>query len=289
VSAASPRLRHAAPAVALAVLAAVAAGACDQLRPPRFHGAAIEPPQPAPALRLPVAAATPRHTFDLARATADSARAALVFFGYTHCPDVCPTTLHDWVRVKRALGADSARVRFAFVTVDPERDTPAAVARYVAAIDPGFVGLAGTRADVDAVQREWGVASFRDGGDDAAYTSRTRPRCSPSTRPAPPPHLRARRPPRGRRGRPAPAPPVRRTVSWPHRQRIGRGRRSRDVVLEPSPHMPDRPAGRRAPRPAVFVPAAARSRRPRLPRPQARRPRATAPRGRATRSPACRG
>jgi protein SCO1/2 len=117
-----------------------------------------------------VAAAAPRDTFDLARATADSGRAALVFFGYTHCPDVCPTTLHDWVRVKRALGADSTRVRFLFVTVDPERDTAPAVARYVAAIDSGFVGLAGTRAEVDAVQRAWGIGAFREGGDDSTYT-----------------------------------------------------------------------------------------------------------------------
>jgi protein SCO1/2 len=150
------------------VFAALAA--CDRLRPPAFHGAALEPAQPAPPLRLPVAAAAPRDTFDLARATADSGRAALVFFGYTHCPDVCPTTLHDWVRVRRALGADSARVRFVFVTVDPERDTPPAVARYVAAVHPAFVGLAGTRAAVDGVQRAWGVASFREGGDDATYT-----------------------------------------------------------------------------------------------------------------------
>jgi protein SCO1/2 len=151
-------------------LAALAAAACDRLRPATFHGAALEPPGPAPALRLPVAAAAPGDTFDLRRATADSARAALVFFGYTHCPDVCPTTLHDWTRVKRALGADAERVRFVFVTVDPERDTPAAVARYVAAVDSGFVGLAGTRAAVDAVQRDWGIASFRDGGADSAYT-----------------------------------------------------------------------------------------------------------------------
>ncbi len=155
---------------ALAAALAVALGACDRLRPPTFHGAAIEPATAAPPLRLPVAAPTARDTFDLARATADSGRAALVFFGYTHCPDVCPTTLHDWVRVRRALGDDAARVRFVFVTVDPERDTPAAVARYVAAVGPGILGLAGTRAEVDAVQRAWGVASFRDGGSGDAYT-----------------------------------------------------------------------------------------------------------------------
>jgi protein SCO1/2 len=155
-------------AAAAGVLALLAA--CDRLRPHAFHGAALEPPRPAPALRLRWRPRRRDDTFDLARATADSARAALVFFGYTRCPDVCPTTLHDWVRVKRALGDDAERVRFVFVTVDPERDTPAAVARYVAAVDSGFVGLAGARAAVDAVQREWGVASFREGGTDTTYT-----------------------------------------------------------------------------------------------------------------------
>jgi protein SCO1/2 len=166
-----PRQPRPAAAVVVAAVAVVAtAAACDRLAPPAFHGAALEPPAPAPALRLPVAAPAPRDTFDLARATADSGRAALVFFGYTHCPDVCPTTLHDWARVRRLLGDDAARVRFLFVTVDPERDTPAAVARYVAAVDPAILGLAGTRAEVDAAQRAWGVASYRDGGGGDAYT-----------------------------------------------------------------------------------------------------------------------
>lgn len=160
-------------------LAAGGLAGCDRLRPPAFHGAAIEPPASAPALRLPIAPAVrdtpapppdPGRTFDLARVTADSGHAALVFFGYTHCPDVCPTTLADWTRVKRLLGADAARARFVFVTVDPERDAPAAVGRYVAQFDTSFVGLAGSRAAVDSVQRAWGIASFRDGGSDSAYT-----------------------------------------------------------------------------------------------------------------------
>jgi len=160
-------------------LAAIGLAGCDRLRPPTFHGATLEPPAPAPTLRLPIAAAVrdtlaappgPARTFDLARATADSGRTALVFFGYTHCPDVCPTTLADWTRVKRLLGPDAARARFVFVTVDPERDTPTVVGRYVAQFDTSFVGLAGSRAAVDSVQRAWGVASFRDGGSDSAYT-----------------------------------------------------------------------------------------------------------------------
>jgi protein SCO1 len=65
----------------------------------------------------------------------------LVFFGYTHCPDVCPTTMFDISEVFRALGPDADRAAALFVTVDPERDTPALLAQYVPAFNPTFVGL----------------------------------------------------------------------------------------------------------------------------------------------------
>lgn len=171
---ARPIRRRFAPHVVVLAAAALSAAGCERVRAavgaaPALHGAAYTTPDPAPPLRLP-RAGLPRvgapDTFDLARDGAGRGRAALVFFGYTHCPDVCPTTLADWTRVKRALAgraaADTARVRFVFVTVDPERDSAAVVARYVAQFDPGFIGLVGSRADVDAVQAAWHVASFRD-------------------------------------------------------------------------------------------------------------------------------
>lgn len=168
------------PAVRVRVLPALGAlsvvlllGACERLRAavgasPALHGAAYAMPDPAPPLRLTRATlrATANDTFDLAREGAGAGRAALVFFGYTHCPDVCPTTLADWARARRLLAAqtpaDTARVRFVFVTVDPERDSAAVVARYVAQFDPGFVGLTGSRAAIDAVQQAWHVSSYRD-------------------------------------------------------------------------------------------------------------------------------
>ncbi|HEY0778642.1 MAG TPA: SCO family protein [Gemmatirosa sp.] len=170
--------------VAMLLAAALLAAGCDRLRAavgavPPLHGAAYTTAEPAPPLRLPRAridAAT--DTFDLARDGAAAGRAALVFFGYTHCPDVCPTTLADWARVKRTLAAhapsDTARVRFVFITVDPERDSAAVVARYVAQFDPSFVGLTGPRPTVDAVQAAWHVSSFREpapaGAPPASYT-----------------------------------------------------------------------------------------------------------------------
>ena len=77
-------------------------------------------------------------------------KAVVVFFGYTHCPDVCPTTLADMAGVMKSLGADAERVQVLFVTVDPERDTPEVLKQYVPAFDPRFLGLYG---DLPATQR----------------------------------------------------------------------------------------------------------------------------------------
>ncbi|HEX2649151.1 MAG TPA: SCO family protein [Burkholderiales bacterium] len=74
----------------------------------------------------------------------------VLFFGYTHCPDVCPTTLADAAAALKKLGPDAAKVQVLFVTVDPERDTPQVLAQYVPAFDPSFVGLYG---DAQATQR----------------------------------------------------------------------------------------------------------------------------------------
>ena len=74
----------------------------------------------------------------------------VVFFGYTHCPDVCPTTLAELAQVARELGPDAARMQVLFVTVDPERDTPELLRRYVPAFNPGFLGLYG---DTEATAR----------------------------------------------------------------------------------------------------------------------------------------
>jgi protein SCO1/2 len=77
-------------------------------------------------------------------------RAVVMFFGYTQCPDVCPTTMSEMKAVLQQLGADAARVQILFVTVDPERDTRELLANYVPAFDPGFLGLYG---DMEATAR----------------------------------------------------------------------------------------------------------------------------------------
>jgi protein SCO1/2 len=77
-------------------------------------------------------------------------KAVVVFFGYTQCPDVCPTTLASLAEAMKQLGPDADRVQVLFITVDPERDTPALLAQYVPAFDPRFLGLYG---DAEATAR----------------------------------------------------------------------------------------------------------------------------------------
>jgi len=84
-------------------------------------------------------------------------KAVVVFFGYTHCPDVCPTTLAELKMVKDRLGADGERLQVLFVTVDPERDTQEALARYVPAFDPTFIGLRGDAAATAKVAKDFKV------------------------------------------------------------------------------------------------------------------------------------
>ena len=80
-----------------------------------------------------------------------------LFFGYTQCPDVCPTTLAELAAAMKMLGPDAARVQVLFVTVDPERDTPALLARYVPAFEPSFLGLYGDAAATAATAKEFKV------------------------------------------------------------------------------------------------------------------------------------
>lgn len=82
-------------------------------------------------------------------------KAVVVFFGFTHCPDVCPTTLAEMAAVKKELGADGDKLQVLFVTVDPERDTQQALADFVPAFDPSFVGLYGTPDQTAKLQKDY--------------------------------------------------------------------------------------------------------------------------------------
>lgn len=84
-------------------------------------------------------------------------KAVVVFFGFTQCPDVCPTALQEMVQAKQLLGADGAKLQGIFITVDPERDTQAVLAQYVPGFDPSFVGLYGSAAEIERTAREFKV------------------------------------------------------------------------------------------------------------------------------------
>jgi len=134
--------------------AAVLSLAC-RAKPPE-HGMLIVDPQAAPALRLADAQGRP---FDL---SAQHGRLTFVFFGYTHCPDACPTTLTDWARARALLGPKGEAVHFVFVSVDPGRDSPAEAQRYARQFDPAFTGLAASAAEVDSIKAAWNFAVERD-------------------------------------------------------------------------------------------------------------------------------
>ena len=82
-------------------------------------------------------------------------KVVLIFFGFTQCPDVCPTTLAELSTVMKKLGNDADRVQVLFITVDPERDTQAVLGQYVPAFDPRFVGLTGSVEQIAAVAKDF--------------------------------------------------------------------------------------------------------------------------------------
>lgn len=96
----------------------------------------------------------------------------LVYFGYTFCPDVCPTTLTQVAAALDLLGADSDKLRAVFITIDPKRDNQAVVKKYVAAFSPRLVGLTGTPAQIEAAEAGYRVfaAEHRTGAGEGDYT-----------------------------------------------------------------------------------------------------------------------
>jgi protein SCO1 len=98
-------------------------------------------------------------------------KVVVVFFGYTQCPDVCPTTLTELAEVRRSLGADGDKVQGIFVSVDPERDTAPVLKAYVANFGSGFVGLRGTPEQVKEAAKEFKVFYSKvPGKTDTSYT-----------------------------------------------------------------------------------------------------------------------
>lgn len=140
----------------VASIAVAAAGVACGAEPP-LHGVVIDPPQEAPLVRVADAGGA-LYDLDAERGK----RTVVLFFGYTHCPDVCPATLADWAKARQALREAAAGVRWVFVSVDPQRDTPAATQRYARQFDTTFVGLAPAPAQLDSLQAAWGFTVARE-------------------------------------------------------------------------------------------------------------------------------
>jgi protein SCO1/2 len=136
-----------------AAAVAVAATSCRATPP---HGVVIDAPRPAAPLVVSMLTGRP---YELA---ADTGKFVLLYFGYTHCPDYCPMMLTDWARVSRDLGAKAKGIRFVFVSVDPDRDTPQLTERFVHDFDPSFIGLAPTVTELETIKRAWEITTYKE-------------------------------------------------------------------------------------------------------------------------------
>jgi protein SCO1 len=131
-------------------------------RPVVFHGTTYDPPMAAPHFILL------DHNFNRVRLSDFRGHPVLLFFGYTNCPDVCPTTMAEFKRVKRDLGEAADQVAFVFISVDGERDTVERLAQYVTAFDPDFIGLTGDETLLRPIAQDYGVFFQRQDYDSAA-------------------------------------------------------------------------------------------------------------------------
>jgi protein SCO1/2 len=130
---------------------AFALAGCERSPAPSFKAIDITGAEYAQGFDLPDADGRRRTLADF------KGKVTLVFFGYTQCPDVCPTTLLEIAEVKKALGADGDRIQGVFVSVDPERDTPAVLKAYVDNFGAGFVALRGSMEETQAVAKAFKV------------------------------------------------------------------------------------------------------------------------------------
>lgn len=146
--------------ISLAALVGVAV-AYTVFRPHTFAGTVLQSPEPAPALDGLVFS-----TGEAADLSAFAGDVVLVFFGYTHCPDICPVTLARAAQAKEAMGSDGEGLQVLMVSVDPERDTPEVMAEYMGLFDDSFLGVTGPEADIDRVATLYGIGVIRH--DDTA-------------------------------------------------------------------------------------------------------------------------
>src|SRR5215831_4887548 len=127
-------------------------------RPHVFHGFAMQPPKPAADFTLTA------HTGERVSLHDFRGKLVLLYFGYTFCPSVCPTTLANVAQLLHQLGARANQVQLLMISVDPERDTPDRLAAYVPHFHPSFIGLTGSIVDITAVAPRFGIYYEKEEG-----------------------------------------------------------------------------------------------------------------------------
>jgi protein SCO1/2 len=133
---------------------------CQFAAPHEFAGLELTAPQPAPNFTLE-SADGPVQLSDY------QGKFVFLYFGYTFCPDACPTTMATLAQLKRQLGDDADQVQVIMITIDPERDTAENMAEYVAFFDDSFVGLTGEKAEIDAAGAPFGLYYEKEEGSAA--------------------------------------------------------------------------------------------------------------------------
>lgn len=129
--------------------------------PPQLHGIQLQSPREADNFTLTASTGEELSLSDL------RGKYVVIFFGYTYCPDVCPTTMLDLQKMVKTLGPDRAKdVQIVMVSVDPERDTPEQLSTYVNYFDPSFIGLTGTVEDIQPVASQFGIYFEKQAGSD---------------------------------------------------------------------------------------------------------------------------
>lgn len=151
--------------VLLAVCIAAWVFVIPRLRPHVFHGVVMQSAAPAPAIDLEAT------TGRLVSLDSFEGKLVVIYFGYTHCPDVCPATLSSLDRALDLIGNGADDVQVVMITVDPERDTVEFLADYMTYFDESFIGLTGPIEDVSRIATAYGVYFAADEGDvETGYT-----------------------------------------------------------------------------------------------------------------------
>ncbi len=150
-------------AIGVLLLVLVGGLAVWRLRPPEFHGVLIQSPDKAPDFTLMSTTGEPVSLSDF------RGKEVMLYFGYTFCPDVCPTTLNDLKVMMQELGPKKAEnVQVIMVSVDPERDTVEQLSTYLPYFHPDFLGMTGDIADISDIASQFGIFFQREEGDTAA-------------------------------------------------------------------------------------------------------------------------